>query len=65
MYAPNDGLKARIVAIDEVYRRIYDVVNKKHFNVFIKVFMASFSEFEQRVNSVIKEYLKMENDLNV
>lgn len=56
-YAPNDGLKARIVAVDEVYRRIYKVVNKRHFNVFIKVFMASFSEFENRINEVIKEYI--------
>lgn len=55
IYAPNDGLKARVVAVDEIYRRIYEVFNKRHFNVFIKVFMASFNEFEKRVNKVIKE----------
>ncbi|MDE6141506.1 MAG: hypothetical protein K2G03_02780, partial [Bacilli bacterium] len=55
IYAPNDGLKARVVAVDEIYRRIYEIFNKRHFNVFIKVFMASFNEFEKRVNKVIKE----------
>lgn len=57
-YAQTDGLKARVVAIDEVYRRIYDVFNKRHFNVFVKVFMASFLEYENRVKSAIGEYLK-------
>lgn len=57
-YAPNDGIKARVVAVDEIYRRIYDVFNKRHFNVFVKVFMVSFSEYENRVNNAINEYLK-------
>lgn len=59
IYAPNDGLKARVVAVDEVYRRIYTIFNKRHFNVFIKVFMASFNEFESRIKSVIDENLKV------
>lgn len=57
-YAPNDGLKARVVAVDEVYRRIYEIFNKKHFSVFIKVFMCSFDEFETRVKTAIGNYLK-------
>ena len=57
-YSPNDGLKARVVAVDESYRRIYDTFNKRHFNVFIKVFMASFNEYEHRINEVIEEYIK-------
>ncbi len=58
LYAPNDGLKARVVAVDEVYRRIYPKFNKRHFNVFIKVFMASFNEYEGRIKKTIDEYLK-------
>ena len=58
LYAPNDGLKARVVAVDEVYRRIYTKFNKRHFNVFIKVFMASFNEYEGRIKKTIDEYLK-------
>lgn len=57
-YAPNDGLKARVVAVDEVYRRIYKVFNKRHFNVFIKVFMASFGDYEEAIKKVIDTYLK-------
>lgn len=57
-YAPNDGLKARVVAVDEIYRRIYDVFNKRHFNVFVKVFMVSFTEYEKRIKNTINEYLK-------
>lgn len=57
-YAPNDGLKARVVAVDEVYRRIYQIFNKRHFNIFIKVFMASFKEYEKSVKVVIDNYLK-------
>ncbi len=56
-YSPNDGLKARVVAIDEVYRRIYPEFNKKHFNVFVKVFMSSFFEFEDNIQKVIDSYL--------
>lgn len=57
-YAPNDGLKARIVAVDEIYRRIYEKFNKRHFNIFIKVFMASFKEYEKSASVVIDNYLK-------
>lgn len=57
-YAPNDGLKARVVAADEVYRRIYPIFNRRHFNVFIKVFMASFNEYESRIKKIINNYLK-------
>lgn len=57
MYSPNDGLKARVIAVDEVYRRIYDVFNKRHFNIVIKVFMASFKEFENSVKEAINNYL--------
>lgn len=57
-YAPNDGLKARVVAVDEIYRRIYQIFNKRHFNIFIKVFMASFKEYEKSINVVIDNYLK-------
>ena len=57
-YSPNDGLKARVVAVDESYRHIYDTFNKRHFNVFIKVFMASFNEYEHRINEVIEDYIK-------
>ncbi len=56
-YAPTDGLKARVVAVDEVYRRIYDVFNKRHFNIFIKVFIASFKDYESSVKEVINNYL--------
>lgn len=58
LYAPNDGLKARVIAVDEVYRRIYDTFNKKHFNVFLKVFIASFNQFEKRIKKIINETLK-------
>ena len=58
-YSPNDGLKARVVATDEIYRRIYDVFNRRHFNVFIKVFMASFGEYEKRIKKTIEEYIKL------
>lgn len=57
-YSPNDGLKARVVAIDEIYRRIYDVFNKRHFNVFVKVFMISFTEYEKRIKNAINNYLR-------
>ena len=56
-YAPNDGLKARVVAVDEVYRRIYNSFNKRHFNIFVKVFMTSFPEYEKRINKTINECL--------
>lgn len=59
IYSPNDGLKARVVATDEIYRRIYDRFNKRHFNVFIKVFMMSFNEYEKQIKKVIDENLKM------
>ncbi len=57
-YSPNDGLKARVIAVDEVYRRIYSRFNKRHFNVFVKVFMASFNDYEARVKKVIDKCLK-------
>lgn len=57
-FASTDGLKARIVAVDEVYRRIYDVFNKKHFNAFIKVVMSSFPMYEKRIDQSLKEYIK-------
>lgn len=56
-YAPTDGLKARVVAVDEVYRSIYEVFNKRHFNIFIKVFIASFKDFEDSIKDVINNYL--------
>lgn len=56
-YSPNDGLKARVVAIDEMYRRIYDVFNKRHFNVFVKVFITSFKDFENTIQTTIDNYL--------
>lgn len=56
-YAPNDGLKARVVAVDEVYRKIYEVFNKRHFNIFIKVFIASFKDYEDSIKEVINNYL--------
>ncbi|MCH5167320.1 MAG: hypothetical protein J1F35_05445 [Erysipelotrichales bacterium] len=56
-YSPNDGLKARVVAVDEMYRRIYDVFNKRHFNVFIKVFITSFKDFENSIQETINSYL--------
>ncbi len=59
IYSPNDGLKARVVATDEIYRRIYNRFNKRHFNVFIKVFMVSFNEYEKQIKKVIDENLKM------
>ncbi len=57
LYAANDGLKARVIAVDEIYRRIYNVFNKRHFNVFVKVFMSSFGDFEKRVKKTIDNYL--------
>lgn len=57
-FAPNDGLKARVVAVDEVYRRIYDIFNKRHFNVFIRVFISSFKEFEYSIKVVVDNYLQ-------
>lgn len=59
IYSPNDGLKARVVATDEIYRRIYTRFNRRHFNVFIKVFMMSFNEYEKQIKKVIDENLKM------
>lgn len=56
-YAPNDGLKARVVAVDEIYRRIYRIINKRHFNVFAKVFMASFNDYEKHIKDTINKYL--------
>lgn len=56
-YAPNDGLKARVVAVDEVYRKIYEIFNKRHFNIFIKVFIASFKDYEDSTKEVINNYL--------
>ncbi len=59
IYSPNDGLKARVVATDEIYRRIYDRFNRRHFNVFLKVFMISFNEYEKQIKKVIDDNLKM------
>lgn len=56
-YAPTDGLKARVVAVDEVYRKIYDIFNKRHFNIFIKVFIASFKDYEDSIKEVVNNYL--------
>lgn len=56
-YAPTDGLKARVVAVDEVYRKIYELFNKRHFNIFIKVFIASFKDYEESIKEVINNYL--------
>lgn len=56
-YSPNDGLKARVVAIDEIYRRIYDVFNKRHFNVFVRVFITSFKDYEKSIKEIIDNYL--------
>lgn len=57
LYAANDGLKARVIAVDEIYRRIYNVFNKRHFNVFVKVFMSSFSDYEKRIKKTIDKHL--------
>ena len=57
VYAPNDGLKARVIAVDEVYRRIYKVFNKQHFNIFIKIFLASYFEYEKQIATTIHNYL--------
>jgi len=56
-YAPDDGLKARVVAIDTIYRKIYPRFNKRHFMVFLKVFMASFNEYENHIQETIDDYL--------
>lgn len=56
-YAPTDGLKARVVAVDEVYRKIYEIFNKRHFNIFIKVFIASFKDYEDSIKEVVNNYL--------
>lgn len=58
VYSANDGLKARVVAVDEVYRRIYDIFNKRHFNIFVKVFIASFKDYEKVIKGVINNYLR-------
>lgn len=60
LYSKEDSVKARIVAIDDVYRRIYDTVNKKHLMVFTRIFMASFHEYEERIDKILKDYLKEE-----
>ena len=60
LYSKEDATKARIVAIDEVYRRIYDVINKRHLMVFTRVFMASYHEYESRLDEIIEKYLKEE-----
>ena len=57
LYAANDGLKARVIAVDEIYRRIYNVFNKRHFNVFVKVFMSSFGDYEKRIKKIIEKNL--------
>ena len=56
-YSPNDGLKARVIAVDEIYRRIYDIFNKRHFNVFVKVFITAFKDYENSVKEIIDNYL--------
>ena len=60
LYSKEDSVKARIVAIDDVYRRIYDTVNKKHLMVFTRIFMASYHEYEERIDKILKDYLKEE-----
>ena len=57
-FSPTDGLKARIVAVDEIYRRMYDVFNKKHFMAFIKVIMSTFSSYENKIDESLKDYIK-------
>lgn len=57
-FAPTDGLKARIVAIDDIYRRMYDVFNKRHFDDFIRVIMSSFPEYEKKIDQSLKNYAK-------
>lgn len=57
-YAPNDGLKARIVAVDEIYRRIYEIFNKRHFNAFIKEIMSKLNDYEKSIDKCLKEYIK-------
>lgn len=52
-FSPNDGLKARIVALDYVYRKIYSQFNKQHFKVFVRIFMSSFPNYEERIKKVI------------
>lgn len=60
LYSKEDSVKARIVAIDDVYRRIYETVNKKHLMVFTRIFMASYHEYEERIDKILKDYLKEE-----
>ena len=60
LYSKEDTVKARIVAIDDVYHRIYDTVNKKHLMVFTRIFMASYHEYEERIDNIIDKYLKEE-----
>lgn len=60
LYSKEDSNKARIIAIDEVYRRIYDTVNKKHLMAFTRIFIASFKEYESRIATTINKCLKEE-----
>ena len=60
LYAKEDSNKARIIAIDEVYRRIYDTVNKRHLMAFTRIFIASFKEYEARIATTINRCLKEE-----
>ncbi len=60
LYSKEDGNKARIVAIDEVYRRIYSTVNKRHLLVFNRVFIGSYKEYESRIATIINRELKEE-----
>lgn len=57
-YAPNDGLKARIVAVDEIYRRFYNIFNKRHFNAFIKEIMKTLNDYEKEIDQSLKNYIK-------
>ena len=57
-YSPNDGLKARVVAVDEIYRKIYPTFNKRHFMVFVRVFMESFHEFDDHIRTTISKFIE-------
>ena len=35
----------------------YDIFNKRHFNVFVKVFITSFKDYENSVKEIIDNYL--------
>ena len=42
----------------EIYRKIYPTFNKRHFMVFVRVFMESFHEFDDHIRTTISKFIE-------